>query len=636
MEPLLGQVNSPEDIKNLSTKQMKQLADEIRQEIISVVSNTGGHLASSLGAVEIALALHKVFNSPVDKIIWDVGHQSYAHKIVTGRREVFKTLRQQNGISGFPKRSENPHDAFGTGHSGTSISAALGIAKARDIAGEDFDVVAVIGDGALTGGMAFEALNHAGHLKADMIVVVNDNTMSIAKNVGAMGKYLSKLRMEPMYMRVRKDLRKAVKNIPGVGDRLLRAAESMEENLVYMFIPGVIFESMGFTYLGPFDGHDVEKLDEVFRRVKDIPGPRVVHVITQKGKGYIPAERDSIKFHGAVPFHVESGEDRHNGTVPSYTGIFGDTLVRLAKLNPKIVGITAAMPDGTGLVEFSRLFPERFFDVGIAEQHAVTFSAALATQGFRPVFAIYSTFLQRGYDQVIHDVCLQNLPVVFAIDRAGLVGEDGPTHHGVFDISFLRPIPNIVMMAPKDEAELIVMLRTALKYKGPCAIRYPRGRGVGVSLEDIPHEMEIGKGETLNDGNDLAIIAVGSMVYPSVLAAQGLKEFRLGCRVINARFIKPLDEELILNAARDCKVIVTVEENVLTGGFGSAVSELISRNGLTDVCVASLGIPDEFIEHGSLSYLRDKLGLSASGIKDFARDAYNRFLTGKPALSSLE
>lgn len=601
--------------------------------MISVVSRTGGHLASSLGVVELTIALHYVFNTPKDKLIWDVGHQAYAHKILTGRGENFDTLRTYQGLSGFPKREESEFDPFGTGHSSTSISAALGFAKARDLTRDDYQVIAVVGDGALTGGMAFEALNHAGDLQSDMLVILNDNEMSIAQNIGALASHLSKLRLQPGFNKMRKDLRKFVRNIPGVGERLLKAAEKVEDKLAYLVVPGVLFESLGFTYLGPFDGHNLDYLIEVLEKAKDLTGPRLLHLITQKGKGYTPAENNLIKFHGTPPFFVESGEEREQSTKLSYSRIAGDTLMELAAKDPKIVAVSAAMPDGTGLREFADTYPERFFDVGIAEPHAVTFAAALAAQGLKPVVAIYSTFLQRALDQIIHDVCLQKLPVIFLLDRAGLVGEDGATHHGAFDLSYLRLIPNLTVMAPKDEQELADMIYTASKLEGPSAIRYPRGGGAGITPKALK-QITLGKGETLEKGSDLAIIALGSMVYPALLAARELSALKLSARVINARFAKPLDAELIVNAAKECKVLLTVEENTVLGGFGASVLETLAQNGVKNAVVKNLGLPDAFVEHGSLEMLREKYGLCAQGIVNAAREAYRQDMEQNSALSS--
>ncbi len=614
MGRILDLVDSPYDLRQLGLPELKKLAFEIREEIVGTISKTGGHLASSLGVVELSLALHYVFNTPEDKLIWDVGHQCYAHKIITGRKKSFSTIRQHCGISGFPKQMESEFDNFGTGHSSTSISAALGIAMARDLRKEKFNVVAVIGDGAMTGGMAFEAMNNAGSMNTNLIVVLNDNEMSISKNVGSLTQHLSKIRMSRRLQKVRKDLRYLVKHIPRVGKKVLEVCEYIEDHVTYLLVPGVIFEALGFFYLGPFDGHNMEQLVKTFERVKNMEGNILVHVVTQKGKGYPPAEQDTTKFHAATPFDKITGENINGREVQTYTEIFGSTLTELARQDDRIVAITAAMRDGTGLSQFAGEFPSRFFDVGIAEQHAVTFAAALACGGMKPVVAIYSTFLQRAYDQLIHDVCLQNLPVVFAIDRSGIVGEDGPTHQGIFDISFLRFIPNLVLMSPCDENEFRSMLKTALLLNGPAAIRYPRGRGVGVAMETEIKILEIGKAEVIREGKDIAIIAIGNLVYPSILATERLSVYGISATVINARFIKPLDEELILSVARKTRRIITVEENIVSGGFGSAVQEMIHRSEYENISITTLGLPERFIEQGSQSTLRENLGMTTEGI----------------------
>lgn len=622
MEKILDRINSPQDLKFLSVDELKTLAQEMRKFIIEVVSNTGGHLASSLGAVDLAIALHKVFDSPHDKIVWDVGHQAYAHKILTGRKNLFHTLRQYQGISGFPKISESEHDAFGTGHSSTSISAALGLAKARDINGGTESVIAVIGDGALGGGMALEALNHAGHLNADMLVILNDNEMSISKNVGAISSYLSKIRIKPSFIKMRKDLQNIVKSIPKIGHRLFKTAREIESHLTYLMIPGVFFESLGFTYLGPFDGHNIEELIPIIENVKNLKGPRVLHVVTQKGKGYEHAEADSTKFHGAVPFDIETGEyESSDAGIPTYTSVLGSTLVELARRDDKIVALTAAMSEGTGLTNFAKEFPDRFFDVGIAEQHLVTFAAALASRGLKPVVCIYSSFLQRAYDQIIHDVCLQNLPVTFAIDRAGVVGEDGATHHGAFDLSFLRVIPNLTVMSPKDENEMRQMIKTSIYCGAPAALRYPRGKGVGVKIDKEITTLPIGKAEVLRKGKDILFIAIGNLVYPCLLAAEELKGLGLDIGVINARFAKPLDKETLLGEVKEYKNVMTFEENAVRGGFGSAVIELIHENNIKNISVKCVALPDEFIEHAHPSILRSKYNLSADKIGEVVKYA---------------
>ncbi len=606
----LDMIDSPKDLKVLNSSQLRLLAHEIRYKIITTVAKTGGHLAPSLGVVELTIALHHVFNCPRDKIVWDVGHQSYAHKLLTGRAKRFHTLRQYKGISGFPKINESEYDAFGTGHSSTSISAALGIAKARDIKKENNKVIAVIGDGALTGGMAFEGLNQAGHLRSDLIVVLNDNKMSIAPNVGAFSSYLGKMVTHPKYKQTRKKVEKFIKRW---SKKAAERALALEDTIRAMSGPGLLFKEMGFRYFGPVDGHDVESLVRLFNNIKDVKGPILVHLITKKGKGYSYAEEEATKFHGISQFNIENGEKIKLGEHINYTDAFSNALVKLAKDNPKIIGITAAMAAGTGLDRFSREFPERFFDVGIAEQHAVTFAAGLASQGFKPVVAIYSTFLQRAYDQIIHDVCLQNLPVVFAIDRAGIVGGDGPTHHGTLDLSYLRNIPNLNIMAPKDENELGHMLRTAIDFNGPVAIRYPRGSGVGVGLENPLEVMEIGKSEVLKEGKDVLILAVGPLVYKALEAANELEKKKISVCVVNSRFVKPLDEKKIISLAKKIKKIITIEENTFEGGFGSAVLELLEKNNI-NARVKRIAIPDKFIEQGPQEQLRKDLGLTKNNI----------------------
>lgn len=611
---VLQRINSPRELKKLSQEELIQLAQELRAEIISVVAQNGGHLAPSLGVVELTIALHTVFDSPRDKIIWDVGHQAYAHKLLTGRRKQWKTLRRYGGLSGFPRRSESPHDPFGTGHSSTSISAALGMAVARDLRGERYKIVAVIGDGALTGGMAFEALNHCGHLGKDVLVILNDNEMSISRNVGALSNYLTRLRVDPTFVRAKEDIELLLQRIPSIGPTMARVAHRLKDSLKYLLIPGMLFEELGFKYYGPIDGHDLPLLISTLRDAKERHDPVLIHVLTRKGKGYPPAEANASRFHGTGPFAVETGLPEGCEDKPTYTAVFGRTLAELGRQDPRIIGITAAMPEGTGLNFFAEACPDRFFDVGIAEQHAVTFAAGLAALGMRPVVAIYSTFLQRAYDQIVHDVCLQELPVVFALDRAGLVGEDGPTHHGAFDLSYLRAVPNLVVMAPKDEPELQHMLYTALHLPGPSAIRYPRGQGPGAPLAAQYEELPVGKGELLRTGKDVALVAVGSQVYPALEAANLLAQSGVEAAVINARFVKPLDEELLCRVAEKCKRVVTVEENALCGGFGSAVLELFQRKGLGHMPVLCLGLPDQFIPHGKRSELLALVGLTGQGI----------------------
>jgi len=612
---LLDTVNNPQELKKLPPEFLPHLAQEIREKIISTVARTGGHLAPSLGVVELSIALHYVFDCPRDKIVWDVGHQAYAHKLLTGRQDRFHTLRQHGGISGFPKRGESKYDAFDTGHSSTSISAALGMASARCLKKERHRVIAVIGDGSMTAGIAFEGLNNAGDLNKDLIVVLNDNGMSIAPNVGALSSFFSRKLTRPTMVFLKKQVENLLRSFPAIGEDLVAWAKRSEESFKAFFTPGMLFEALKFTYLGPVNGHRLSHLVETFNNIKHLQGPILVHVLTTKGKGYEPAETDPTGFHGLGKFDPDTGEPKKSvSEIPSYTEVFGDTLVRLARENPKIVAITAAMPDGTGLVDFRKEFPTRFFDVGICEQHAVTFAGGLAVEGMRPVTAIYSTFMQRAYDQVLHDVCMQELPVVFALDRGGVVGEDGETHQGLFDLSFLRHLPNLVLMAPKDENELRDMLFTAVNHPGPIAIRYPRGRGVGVAFSSTLSKLPIGKAEVVREGEDILLLAVGASVHPSLEAAKELEKQGFSATVVNARFIKPLDENLILSLAAKHGRVLTVEENVVAGGFGSAVLELLSDRGLFGVTLKRLGIPDIFVEHGSKDVLRKKYELDAVGI----------------------
>ena len=612
---ILETINSPADVKALSLEQLKQLAEEIRQLLISVISKTGGHLAPNLGVVELTLALHRVFTTPKDKIVFDVGHQSYIHKIITGRREQFSTLRQYGGLSGFPKRSESEHDAFGTGHSSTSISAALGMAVARDLQGENYNVIAVIGDGSMTGGMAFEALNNAGTLHKKMIVVLNDNEMSISKNVGAMSEYLYQLRTGETYNKIKHDIEGWLKNME-FGTDVLKAIRRLKGSVKYLMVPTSIFEELGFTYLGPVDGHDLQGLTEVLQAAKKIDGPVLVHVLTKKGKGYKPAEESPNKFHGTGPFDIATGKKIANPNAPiTYTEVFGRTLTELANADKDIIGITAAMPDGTGMSTFAKAHPERCFDVGIAEQHAVTSAAGAAAVGLKPVAAIYSTFLQRAYDSVLHDICMQRLHVTLCLDRAGLVGDDGYTHHGVFDYAYLRSMPEMTIMAPKDENELRHMLKTAVDFVGPVSVRYPRGSGVGVSITEPMHSLPIGKAEVLREGKDVCLWAIGSMVQSALRAADKLAERGISVGVVNMRFAKPLDEELLLEHAAQYGKIVTLEEGVLQGGVGSAVLETLNEAKILQQCsVLTLGIPDEFVLHGDKKLLMKDLGLDVDAI----------------------
>jgi len=615
MPKILEKINSPADIKGLSLKELNALAAELREVIIATCAANGGHLAPSLGVVELTIALHRVFASPQDKIVWDVGHQAYAHKLLTGRRERFGTLRTLGGISGFPKRDESPHDVFDVGHASTSISAALGMAVGRDLKKAGNKVIAVIGDGSMTGGLAYEGLNNAGHLNKDLIVILNDNEMSIAENVGAVSTLLSRTITSEFVHRIKKDVEGFLEGLDGFGKGMLKVAKRAEESLKGLFTPGMLFEAFGFEYIGPIDGHNIELLLETLENVKRFDDAVLIHVLTKKGKGYRPAEEKPSLFHGVGPFDVATGKVlKGKGGAASYTAVFGDTMKRIAAEDERVVAITAAMPDGTGLTSFSREFPKRFFDVGIAEQHGVTFAAGMAAEGYRPVVAIYSSFLQRAFDQVFHDVCLQNLPVVFAIDRAGLVGSDGPTHHGVFDLSYLRILPNMTLMAPKDENELQHMLYTAIGHDGPAALRYPRGNGYGVPLDQKFRNIPIGQAEVLRTGPDGVIFAVGVMVYPACEAANTLATEGIDLAVVNARFIKPLDRDLILSLARSSGVFFTVEENALMGGFGSAVLELLEEEGVEGTKVTRFGYPDCFIEQGEQPELRRMYGLDSEGI----------------------
>lgn len=631
---ILPKINSPNDLKQLSIRELEILASEIREFIIDTISKVGGHLGASLGVVELTLAVHYVFDTPKDKIIWDTGHQGYVHKIITGRRDVFHTIRQFKGISGFLKRSESIYDVFGAGHASTSISAALGIATARDFDKANYKVIAIIGDGAMTAGLAYEAMNNAGMMKKNLIVILNDNNMSISPNVWAVSKYFTDLIASAQYNKLKSFIWDLTGQLDGIGDRIRKLAAKIEGGVKAVITPGMLFEALGFRYFGPVNGHNIAKLVKILNEIKNLNGPILLHVITQKGKGYKPAEEDEQKYHGVTPFDKITGKmyKSDKPEPPSYTKIFGQTVVELAKMNNKIVGITAAMPEGTGLNILAKEIPERFFDVGIAEQHAVTFAAGLATEGYIPICAIYSTFLQRAFDQIVHDVALQHLHVIFAIDRAGLVGADGPTHHGAFDLSYLRLIPGIVIMAPKDESELRDMLYTATIYnKGPVAIRYPRGSGVGVPIKNNFDLIEIGKAEVLKEGNDIAILAIGNMVYPSLKSAEILKRYGIDAMVVNMRFVKPLDEELLDIIFDKFDKVVTVEENTIRGGFGSAVLEYAASKGITNVKFLIHGIPDEFIEHGTQKELWHMLKLDPEGIaeKILEKFEFDKFQTSQ-------
>jgi 1-deoxy-D-xylulose-5-phosphate synthase len=617
---LLEKVNSPADLRKLSVDELGRLAAEVREKIIETVSRTGGHLAPNLGVVELTLALHYVFDAPKDKIIWDVGHQSYAHKIITGRRDRFHTLRTYGGISGFPKREESPYDTFDTGHSSTSISAGLGISTGKALKREQSKVIAVIGDGSTTAGMAFEALNQAGHTEKSLIVVLNDNAMSISPNVGAFSSFLSRKMTGKRFVYFKKELENFLKSIPGVGDNILSLFRRGEDSFLAFFTPGMLFEALKFRYIGPIQGHRVDRLIEAFQNVKHLEGPVLVHVLTVKGKGYVPAEKDPAHFHGVGSFEVATGSPRKlsQPPPPTYTEVFGETMVDLGKRDVKLFAITAAMPEGTGLNKFAEVYPERFLDVGIAEQHAVTFAAGLATEGFKPVVAIYSTFLQRAFDQIIHDVCLPNLPVIFCIDRSGLVGEDGQTHQGQFDLTYLRGLPNMTIMAPKDENELRHMLYTALQQSSPMAIRYPRGRGYGVPLDPDYRTLPIGEAELLREGKDLMILALGTMVHPCMDVVWELEKQDFSVGLVNCRFVKPLDKKLVEYARRAGKVLVA-EENTRHGGLGGGLLELLSDMEVTDVLVRRIGLPDAFVEHGSIQILKEKYGLDKKSILTEAR-----------------
>jgi 1-deoxy-D-xylulose-5-phosphate synthase len=620
---ILDNTSLPHDLKNLSRNKLRLLSGELRKRIVDVVSQKGGHLASSLGTVELTIALHYVFDTPDDKIVWDVGHQAYAHKIITGRNDRFETIRQFGGLSGFTRKNESPYDPFTTGHSSTSISAGLGILTAKRLKKEKSKVIAVIGDGSMTAGIAYEALNQTGgsHKDKDLIVILNDNEMSISKNVGALSSLLSRTFSRKRLQDWRKEFGVFLKSLPGVGDDIYQFAKRSEDSFKTFVTPGMLFEAFNFEYFGPINGHNIDHLIDILNNIRFRDEPVLLHVVTTKGKGYLPAEKNPIYFHGCSSFDVDTGTCAPSDIdIPSYTDVFSQTMLALAESDEKVLAVTAAMPEGTGLAAFSDKFPDRFFDVGIAEQHGVTFAAGLATEGFKPVVAIYSTFLQRAFDQVLHDVCLESLSVVFAIDRGGIVGEDGPTHQGVFDYSYLRCLPNMVVMAPKDENELRHMLKTAISHDGPIALRYPRGTGVGASLTAPLSTLPIGKGEILKQGEDLLILAVGSSVNESLSAHTRLKTEGVQATVVNCRFIKPLDTELIGDLAKRIKKVITVEENVLHGGFGSAVLECLNSQDIVDVRIKRIGIADTFVEHGSQRQLRSVYGVDASAIVNAAKE----------------
>ncbi|MGC2238611.1 MAG: 1-deoxy-D-xylulose-5-phosphate synthase [Pyrinomonadaceae bacterium] len=614
----LSEINSPADLRQLKLEDLQEVADEVRAFMLETCSRIGGHTGASLGAVELAVAMHYVFDTPNDKLVWDVGHQAYAHKILTGRRDELHTIKQYGGLSGFLRRDESEYDTFGAGHASTSISAALGMAVARDTKKEDFHVCALIGDSSLAGGMAMEAINQAGHLKTRMIVLLNDNEMSIAPAVGGLARYLNRIKGAQSYQHLKDEIGDTLESVPHFGERLKRAAKSVKDAIAAAVLPGALVNELGFRYIGYVDGHNVPMLVKALEEAKKIDdGPVIVHALTTKGKGFPNPEKNYYAYHATGPFDLKTGAFPKSNKVaaPQYTHVFGDTMCELMEKDEKIVALTAAMPDGTGIDRVLVKFPERAFDVGIAEQHAITFCAGMACEGLKPVAAIYSTFLQRGFDQIIHDVCLQNLNVTFAMDRAGIVGADGPTHHGLLDIAYLRGYPNIILMAPKDEAELRDMTLTAIEHPAPAAIRYPRGNGHGVDISEAPKQIEIGKAEILRDGGDIAILAYGSMVYPAVEAAENLQKDGIEATVINARFVKPLDTELILALAQSKRIIVTVEEAYLAGGFGSAVLELLEENNLLDkVKVVRMGVPDLIITHGDPKMLLAQYGLDADGI----------------------
>jgi len=612
---LLESIHSPADVKLLERSKLSVLASEIRNRIVNVVSTNGGHLASSLGTVELTIALHYVFNAPDDKIVWDVGHQAYAHKLLTGRLEQFSTLRRHKGISGFTRMSESPYDCFSTGHSSTSISAGLGIASGKRLKGKKDKVIAVIGDGSMTAGLAFEGLNQAGDIrKEDIIVILNENDMSISRNVGSLSSLLSRTLSKKYLQDRRRELGDFLKSLPKFGDDLYQFAKKSEESFKAFVTPGMLFEAFNFDYFGPIDGHKLNHLINILNNIKNLNEPVLLHVVTKKGKGYPPAEKNPVYFHGVGCFEIETGNGIKPSSSPSYTQVFGDTMDELAENDNRIVAVTAAMPEGTGLMQFSKNYPERFYDVGIAEQHGVTFAAGLATEGFKPVVAVYSTFLQRAYDQILHDVCLEALPVVFAIDRGGIVGEDGPTHHGLFDMAYLRSMPNMVIMAAGNENELRRMVATAIQHDGPIAFRYPRGAGTGVPLDTPIKPLAIGKGKVLTEGEDVLVLAIGRPVNDALAAHALLAEQGISAMVVDCRFVKPIDSELICSMAEKIPRIITVEEHVCQGGFGSAVLECLNDGGITGITVKRIGLPDIFIEHGPQELLRSKYGIDATSI----------------------
>ncbi|MCI7226429.1 1-deoxy-D-xylulose-5-phosphate synthase [uncultured Clostridium sp.] len=609
---ILDKIQKENDIQNIEKEDLPQLAGEIREFLIQKISENGGHLGSNLGVVELTMALHLSFHLPEDKMIWDVGHQSYTHKLLTGRRDGFDTLRKYGGMSGFPKRKESPCDAFDTGHSSTSISAGLGLAMASQLKGEDNYVISVIGDGSLTGGMAWEALNNASRLKRNYIIVLNDNNMSIAENVGGFSEYLNQIRTKEGYQNLKAGVENTLSRLPGRGEQLIRGIRKTKNSIKQFFVPGMLFEEMGLTYLGPYDGHNIDQLTRAFREAKQVNGAVLVHVCTQKGQGYEPAMRHPARFHGAEPFVIETGLPKKKRVKANYTDIFSTVMRKMGDREPNVVAVTAAMPDGTGLKRFRNMFPDRFFDVGIAEQHAVTFAAGLAAAGLKPVVAVYSSFLQRAYDQVIHDVCIQNLPVIFAIDRAGLVGSDGETHQGIFDLSYMSSIPNMCVMAPKNKWELSDMMKFAVHYDGPISLRYPRGEAYD-GLARFRTPIEYGKWETIYDENEIALLAVGSMVKTAVEVRDRLREMGYGCTLVNARFVKPLDQEMLRTVQSEHNLLVTMEENVKAGGFGEAVLEYLNEI-KSKTRMISIALPDDYVEHGNVDLLKQECGIDAESI----------------------
>ncbi len=623
MSKLLDRITSPQDLKKLTVEDLSRLANEVRAYILDVVSKNGGHLSANLGVVELTLALHYVFDAPRDKIIWDVGHQSYTHKILTGRKEKFRTLRQFGGILGFPSREESEYDVYNTGHASTALSAALGLAVARDKNKEDYKVIAVVGDGSLTGGVSWEALNQIGHLRKPLIIVLNYNEMSISPSVGALSKYLSYLASGQHYLRAKDHAKSFLKSIPVLGWPMIKTGHAVEELVKKTFFPGLVFEELGLRYVGPVQGHSISSLIEIFKDAKAYEGgPVLIHTVTRKGRGFIPAQENPERFHGAKPFNIRNGESLVQNHQPTYSSVFGQTVLRIAKRDPRVIAITAAMPEGTGLAEFSEQLAEQFFDVGIAEQHAVNFAAGLALNGLKPVCAIYSTFLQRAYDQLYHDVCLQDLPVVFVLDRAGIVSDDGPTHQGINDIAYLRHMPNMILMAPRDENELQHMLQSALAYGHPAAIRFPKGEAVGVSLDKELKRVPLGKSELLKEGQDL-LLAFGSMVYPALAAAKELEEDGIRLAVVDAKFAKPLDEEMILRFAKPGTTIITAEEGVVAGGFGSAVREFLDTQRKFDVRFKAIGIPLKVYPMGKAQQIKKLLRLDREGLVSQIREFYH-------------